>query len=211
MLMSALLRRWSRRFCAVIVTFALAIVGPATIAGAATFGCDVGQPGFVDIGASGISDRDAFAYDVPTEVAEIPDVGPAGSVAPVVNLASAVAPAAGTTGDVCHAVESFAAPTAAIDDVLPKPVVSNTKLQNIVNDLYKGTTNPNRVGTGTTADAVRNELATGLPTGGKFHSEKAQIYINGLNNVLKQDLTASDRLVAQSLLDDLVNALGGAP
>lgn len=84
----------------------------------------------------------------------------------------------------------------------------NTKLQNIVNDLYKGTTNPNRVGTGTTADAVRNELRTGLPTGGRFHSDKAQIYINGLNNVLKTDLSAVDRLVANSLLDDLVGALG---
>jgi hypothetical protein len=105
---------------------------------------------------------------------------------------------------------SFVA-TNTVDDILPTPVVSNTKLQNIVNDLYKGTTNPGRVGTGTTADAVRNELATGLATGGKFHSEKAQIYINGLNKVLKQDLTASDRLVAQSLLDDLTNALGGVP
>jgi hypothetical protein len=101
--------------------------------------------------------------------------------------------------------------TNTVDDILPTPVVSNTKLQNIVNDLYKGTTNPGRVGTGTTADAVRNELVTGLATGGKFHSEKAQIYINGLNKVLKQDLTASDRLVAQSLLDDLTNALGGVP
>lgn len=64
--------------------------------------------------------------------------------------------------------------TNTVDDFLSKPVVSNTKLQNIVNDLYKGTTNPSRVGTGTTADAVRNELATGLPTGGKFHSEKAR-------------------------------------
>lgn len=101
--------------------------------------------------------------------------------------------------------------TNTVDGFLPKPIVSNTKLQNIVNDLYKGTTNPGRVGTGTTADAVRSELATGLATGGKFHSEKAQIYINGLNKVLRQDLTASDRLVAQSLLDDLTNALGGVP
>jgi len=98
--------------------------------------------------------------------------------------------------------------TNTIDGILPKPVVSNPKLKNIVNDLYKGTTNPGRVGTGTTADAVRNELATGLPTGGTFHSEKARMYINGLTNVLKADLSASDRLVAQSLFDDLVDALG---
>jgi hypothetical protein len=34
-----------------------------------------------------------------------------------------------------------------------------------MNDLYKGTTNPNRVGSCTTADAIRNELRTGQPTG----------------------------------------------
>ncbi len=41
------------------------------------------------------------------------------------------------------------------DGVLPTPAVEDTKLQNVVNDLYKGATNPDRVGTGTTADAVR--------------------------------------------------------
>lgn len=35
--------------------------------------------------------------------------------------------------------------------VIPTPEVASTKLQNIVNDLHKGTTNPGRVGTGTTA------------------------------------------------------------
>jgi hypothetical protein len=121
-----------------------------------------------------------------------------------------VSPSVGARGASTTPVAPVVA-TNTVDDILPTPVVSNTKLQNIVNDLYKGTTNPGRVGTGTTADAVRNELVTGLATGGKFHSEKAQIYINGLNKVLKQDLTASDRLVAQSLLDDLTNALGGVP
>jgi len=106
---------------------------------------------------------------------------------------------------------SFVGPGSLADDILPKPVVSNTKLRNIVDDLYKGTTNPNRVGTGTTADAVRNELTTGLPTAGTFHSEKAKIYTNDLSNVLKTDISATDRLVANSLLDDLVDALGSVP
>lgn len=39
-------------------------------------------------------------------------------------------------------------------DVLPTPNVSSTKLQNIADDLYRGTGNPNRVGNGTTADAI---------------------------------------------------------
>ena len=70
---------------------------------------------------------------------------------------------------------------------------------------------PNPIGNGSTADAVRNELLTGLPTGGKFHSQKALEYIKGLGNWLKNNPNASyqDRLVARSLVDDLKAALGG--
>lgn len=99
----------------------------------------------------------------------------------------------------------------APQSILPKPSASNAKLQNVVNDLYKGTVNPSRVGTGTTADAVRNELATGLPTGDTFHIQKALQYSNALKSVLKQNLSYHDRLVAQSLLDDLQRALQGQP
>lgn len=100
---------------------------------------------------------------------------------------------------------------AAPNTVLPKPAVTHSKLQNIVNDLYKGTTNPTRVGTGTTADAVRNELVTGQATGGTFHLQKAEQYSNALRGVLKQDLSYQDALVAQSLLDDLQRAMRGLP
>ena len=57
-----------------------------------------------------------------------------------------------------------------------------------------------------------NELMTGLPTGGTFHSIKAQETINGLQRWLRNNpnATYSDRLVAQSLLDDLIDALGTA-
>jgi hypothetical protein len=97
--------------------------------------------------------------------------------------------------------------------ILPKPNVVDPKLQNYVNDLYKGTTNPNRVGTGTTADAVREEIATGKPTAGKWHIQKAEDTARGLRNWLARNPGAAphDRIVAQSLYDDLVNALGRAP
>lgn len=97
--------------------------------------------------------------------------------------------------------------------VLATPKVASTKLQNIINDLYKGTTNPGRVGTGTTADAVRHELATGQAVGGRFHSQKAADYARGLENWLRGNPNApyQDRLVAQSVLDDLRSALGGGP
>ena len=57
--------------------------------------------------------------------------------------------------------------TNIVDDILAKPVVANPKLSNIVEHLYKGTRNPSRVGTGTTADAVQNEILTGQATGGR--------------------------------------------
>jgi hypothetical protein len=97
--------------------------------------------------------------------------------------------------------------------VLPKPNVTDPKLRNLVDNLYKGTTNPNRIGTGTTADAVRAELATGQSTAGRFHIQKAEETVRGLQNWLQKhpDASYSDRLVAQSLLDDLLKALGRSP
>lgn len=66
--------------------------------------------------------------------------------------------------------------------VLPIPHVTNPKLANLVRDLYKGALTRNPIGTGSTADAVRNELKTRLPTGGTWHSDKARQYINALSN-----------------------------
>ena len=69
---------------------------------------------------------------------------------------------------------------------LPTPVVESAKLQNIVNNLYKGTTNPNRVGYGTTMDAIRNEIATGSPTGRRMHITKGQESLQGLTTGLRR-------------------------
>ena|GEM_PF-6509982 len=91
------------------------------------------------------------------------------------------------------------------------PKVANPKLANLVNDLYKGARGPNTIGTGSTADAIRNELATGLPTHGVFHSDKGRQYINALNNWLRKNPNADyyDRVVAESLRMDLEAALQG--
>lgn len=106
------------------------------------------------------------------------------------------------------ATAAAGSPTAS-GEVLPTPQVENPKLKNIVRDLYRGTTSPDRVGTGTTADALRNEKATGDATGGKYHTEKANVYSRALRRVLRdRSLSESDRRVAQSLYDDLQNALG---
>lgn len=96
-------------------------------------------------------------------------------------------------------------------NVLPTPQVSSTRLQNLVDNLYKGTTNPNRVGNGTTMDAIRSEVATGVTTGGRMHTVKGQETLQGLNNWLRRnpDAPYHDRLVAQSLADELAQVLGG--
>ena len=91
------------------------------------------------------------------------------------------------------------------------PRVGSTKLQNLVDNLYKGTTNPNRVGNGTTIDAIRNEIATGVPTAGRMHTIKGQETLNGLNNWLRRNPGADyhDRLVGQSLAGELSLVLRG--
>lgn len=57
------------------------------------------------------------------------------------------------------------------------------------------------------------EILTGQPTGGTFHTIKAQETVRGLERWLRNNPNASysDRLVAQSLLGDLKNALGTTP
>jgi hypothetical protein len=92
-----------------------------------------------------------------------------------------------------------------------KPSITDPKLNNIVEDLYKGTKVPNRIGTGSTADAIRNELKTGQPTYGRFHSQKGREYVRALEKWLcnNPNASAADRAAAQQMLDDLRAALGG--
>ena len=90
-------------------------------------------------------------------------------------------------------------------------LVTDAKLQNYVNDLYKGEGSPDQIGTGSTADALRNELRTGQPTEGVFHAMKAEQYINGLPNWLRKNPNASaeDIYAAEGMLQDLIAALSG--
>lgn len=59
-------------------------------------------------------------------------------------------------------------------------------------------------------DAIRNEIATGASTGGKMHTIKGQETLQGLNNWLQRNADAPyhDRLVAQSIADELSAVLG---
>ncbi|MFS3696901.1 hypothetical protein ACK6T2_20020, partial [Escherichia coli] len=89
-----------------------------------------------------------------------------------------------------------------------QPDVTDSNLKNIIDDLYR----PNaKVGSGSTADAVRYELATGEKVGGRGHVLKAQDYTRALQDWLDKNPTASpgDRAAAENVLQDLQNALGG--
>lgn len=91
----------------------------------------------------------------------------------------------------------------------PKPDVQDTKLQNYVNNLFKGASSSTRVGDGTTMDAIRSELATGVPTHGRMHITKGRETLRGLEKWLAQrpDASLGDRQVAKSLIDELKDVL----
>ncbi|KAB2717750.1 type IV secretion protein Rhs [Brucella intermedia] len=90
-----------------------------------------------------------------------------------------------------------------------QPIVGDPKLQNLMDNIYKGTNNPNRVGDGTLADAVRYEKATGGTVGGRTHTIKAEETIRGLQNWLDRNPHALqvDRQEAITQIQNLQKAL----
>ncbi|MHA3702455.1 hypothetical protein ACXR2U_09730 [Jatrophihabitans sp. YIM 134969] len=95
---------------------------------------------------------------------------------------------------------------------------AQTKLHNILKNLYKGTDNPRgTVGDGRTADAHRWEQRSHEPLGRNpqgepaWHGTKSQESVNGLENWLAKNPDAPQewRDIAQAELDNLKNALGG--
>jgi RHS repeat-associated protein len=81
------------------------------------------------------------------------------------------------------------------------------KLSNILNDLFraKGT-----IGSGSTADAIRYELQTGLKVGGKTHFTKGVGYRDALIKLLHDpSMSPSQLATIKAILTDLQNALSG--
>jgi len=76
-----------------------------------------------------------------------------------------------------------------------------------VNEIYRpGAT----TGDSGLADAVRHELQTGELVGGKSHIQKATERVTNLENIIKkQDLNFGDLKIANDLLKNLKDALGG--
>lgn len=124
-------------------------------------------------------------------------------------MVSPIGPEALAAGAVAMSVKVVGQATVkVVGAAIPK--VSNLKLSNIVSDLYKGARGSTPIGTGSTADAIRNEIGTGLATGGRFHTQKGTEYIRALENWQAKNPNAShyDRMVAESLKNDLRNAIG---
>jgi len=85
--------------------------------------------------------------------------------------------------------------------------VQNDKLKKAINEIYRPDA---AIGDGGLADAVRHELSTGTLTSGKSHIQKAKERITNLENIVKQQsLSQTDIEIANKLLNDLKNALGG--
>jgi hypothetical protein len=94
----------------------------------------------------------------------------------------------------------------------PKPSAGSSKLQNIVDDIWKHAGRPGSKGDGTTFDALRNEIRTGKPSAGKFHYQKAADLMSGLQKVIADPATsAADRQLARDLLEQFSDAWKGRP
>jgi len=96
----------------------------------------------------------------------------------------------------------------------PRPRADSNRLKNIIDDIWKHAGKPGTAGDGTTFDALRNELRTGMPSNGIFHFEKAATYMNALRKIMNDvgrdaPYSAHDKQVASELFDMFVQAWKG--
>ncbi len=88
-----------------------------------------------------------------------------------------------------------------------KPAATDSKLASHLDQLYRADA---KIGSGSTADAIRHELRTGQPVGGVWHSQKGKDSITFLEKWLTTNPTArpGDRAAAENVIKDIQNALG---
>jgi hypothetical protein len=91
---------------------------------------------------------------------------------------------------------------------MSRPTVSNQELSRLLDKIYREGA---QVGSGSTAAAVRQELATGLPISNRYHTQKAEESIVSLERWLQNNSTArpGDRAAAENVIRDLQDALAG--
>jgi hypothetical protein len=90
---------------------------------------------------------------------------------------------------------------------MEKPHVKDPELKKLVDRQYREGA---KVGSGSTADAIRHEKATGEMVGGKTHTQKGENDLVALKKWLKNNPTADsgDRAAAENIIKDLNDALG---
>jgi hypothetical protein len=89
-----------------------------------------------------------------------------------------------------------------------KPHTKDADLGRMMDKLYRDNAS---VGSGSTAAAVRHELATNTPVGGVWHTQKAEDAVVFMQRWLRDHPTATpgDRAAAENVLRDLQDALAG--
>lgn len=76
--------------------------------------------------------------------------------------------------------------------------------RNIVSELYREGAG---VGDGGTADAIREELTTDRPVGGRSHVRKGKERLRQIDCILRRNPDHPDRGLLERLADDLRDAL----
>ena len=96
----------------------------------------------------------------------------------------------------------------ALRRAMGKPATRDPKLSRLMDEMWRDNA---KIGNGSTAAAVRHELATGKPVGGVFHTQKAQDMIRALEKWLRSnpEATPGDRAAAENVIKDLRDALAG--
>lgn len=84
---------------------------------------------------------------------------------------------------------------------------TTNEAKRIVRELYRQNA---EIGDGGTADAIREELQSGEPVGGRSHIQKGRERLRQIKKILERDPNHPDQALLERLRDDLEDALGGA-
>lgn len=92
---------------------------------------------------------------------------------------------------------------------MSKPEVKDPELKKIMDKTYRENA---KVGSGSTAEAIRVEKATGEMVGGKYHTQKGQDTLNELAKWIKKNqnnpsVSSGDFKVAENVFTDIADAL----
>ena len=92
---------------------------------------------------------------------------------------------------------------------MEKPYVLDPDLKGLVNEVYR---DGSKVGSGSSAAAVREENAFGRRVGGKLHTIKSRELLGRFQKWLQTHPKASpgDRAAAENMIEDMRNALGAS-